>query len=214
MRLKINEGDKFEMLTVVKELPRKRLPSGQTNRVFLCRCDCGRNKEVRLVHLSRGRIKSCGCARTGGRKLKTDQEKYIRKIWRAIKYRTQPNYIESHLYYDKGVRVCELWLNDFWEFYTWAIFSGLEKGKQIDRINGNGNYSPENCRVVTAIQNCNNRFNTFYVDYNGKKIALMILLREKGLMDNEGAIRGRLKRGWSAQKAIDTPIRKGNYKRK
>lgn len=210
MKLNINIGDKFNLLTVKKELPRKRLPSGQTNRVFLCVCKCGEEKEVRLVHLSRGRIKSCGCIRVGIR-LKTDEDIYIRKIWRAIKYRTQENYEFSHTYYDKGIRVCDEWLNNYISFQKWAKENGLKKGVQIDREDSNGNYSPNNCRVVTSKINCSNRYNTHRITYNGEVRAFTIVLEEKGLMGNYGAIRGRIKRGWNEQKAIDTPIRKGNY---
>ena len=209
-KLDIRIGDKFNQLTVLKELPRKVLPSGQTNRTFLCVCDCGKQKEVRLVHLSRGRIKSCGCLK---RVSNTKSETYIRKIWRAIKYRTQPNYCERHLYYDKGIRVCEEWLNNYDSFKKWAETNELKKGYHIDRIDGNKGYNPNNCRVVTPTVNANNRENTFYVYYKGKKRALMMLLREKGLLENDGAIRGRIKRGWSVEKAIDTPIRKSNYVR-
>ena len=53
----INKGDKFNLLTVVKEA--KRLH--KTKRRFLCECDCGNKKEIDLIHLTSGRTRSCGC---------------------------------------------------------------------------------------------------------------------------------------------------------
>ena len=212
MKIEVSNGDVFNLLTVIKEEPRKRLPSGQTNRVFLCRCECGKDKSVRLSHLRHGKIKSCGCSRTG-RSEPTTNEIYIRKIWRAIKYRTQSNYSFSSIYYDKGVRVCDEWLNDYLSFESWAKKHNLRKGLQIDRINGDGDYCPENCRVVTPIVNCNNRYNTYFVCYNGVSRPITILLRELGLFDKYNTIRGRILRGWPIEKAIDTPIKKGNYNR-
>lgn len=50
-----------------------------------------------------------------------------------------------------------------------------------------------------------------YVRYNGKNHALIDLIYEKGLIQHTAAIRRRIQRGWSAQKAIDTPINKGRY---
>jgi hypothetical protein len=211
MKLDINHGDKFNMLTVIEELPCLRLPSGQTNRFFWCLCDCGKETNVRIVHLKNLRTVSCGCYK---RYSKGDEYKaYIRKAWRAIKYRTSSNYFQSDLYYDKGVKVCEEWLNNFDSFYLWSIQNGYKKGLHIDRIDSNGDYSPENCRVVTPKINANNKKDTHYVTYNGETVALKIILDTLGKSDMYYTIRGRIKRGWNEQKAIDTPIRKGNYKR-
>ena len=212
MKLDIINGSKYGNFEVLEELPRLRLPSGQTNRVFMCSCICGRLKKIRLGHLTRCKINSCGCLNIK-KKFKTEEDKYIRKIWRAIKYRTCSNYHEKHLYFEKGVRVCDEWINNYDSFYKWAIDNNLKKGLQIDRIDSNGNYEPSNCRVVTPVVNCNNRENTFRVKYNNKESAFMMLIREKGLLDSAGTIRARIKRGWSIIDAINTPIRKGNYKR-
>jgi len=211
MKLEINKGNRFGNFEVIKELPKYVLPSGQTNRVFLCECICGKTKEIRLLHLTRLRINSCGCL-DNRYKSTTETDRYIRKIWRAIKYRTQKDYCESHLYFDKGVKVCDNWLNHYVSFKEWALKNKLRKGYHIDRIDGNKGYSPDNCRVVTPLVNANNRFNTYIVSYKGKDYPFMDLIRMKGLENNHNTIRGRLKRNWSVEKAVDTPIRKGNYK--
>jgi hypothetical protein len=212
-KLNIKKGDRYGKLIVLEELDTIRIPSGQTNRVFKCLCDCGNNTNVRLVHLSRGRTISCGCL-IGRNKNKSENDIYIRKIWRAIQYRTKSNYADRRLYYDKGVVVCYEWINDYDSFYFWAKENGLKKGLHIDRIDGNGDYEPKNCRVVSPTVNANNRFNTFMVNYKGVNQPFMPLLRDMGLLKNEGAIRGRVKRGWSVDKAIDTPIRQGRYNKK
>lgn len=49
-------GEKFGRLTVLKEVEKQGY-----NRMFLCRCDCGKEKIVRGTHLTAGKIKSCGC---------------------------------------------------------------------------------------------------------------------------------------------------------
>ena len=207
-RLEINIGDKFGMLTVIKETESKRIPSGQINRFMLCRCDCGTEKEIRLLHLVRFRIISCGCAY--GIVRHGDSNKKIYKLWRSIKYRcnTSP-YITT--YYSNHITICSDWDNDYILFRDWALSNGYKEGLQIDRKDNTKGYYPDNCRFVTSIINVNNRENTFMVEYNGKITPFMNIVYEKELFMNIGAIRGRIKRGWSVQKAIDTPIKTGNY---
>ena len=60
-------------------------------------------------------------------------------------------------YGGRGIRVCNKWNNDVVKFIEWALINGYGKGLQIDRINNDGDYSPDNCRFVTPKENSNNR---------------------------------------------------------
>lgn len=60
-------------------------------------------------------------------------------------------------YAGRGIRVDEQWRKDFVLFSDWALLAGYKEGLQIDRINNDGDYTPDNCRFVTAKQNCSNR---------------------------------------------------------
>jgi hypothetical protein len=216
MKIEVKKGDVFGMLKVVSESPTLRLPSGQTNRVFLCECECGNTKEVRLVHLKNNRTKSCGCINKVvnlARKY-TQQEKYILRIYKSIKERTQENQSVQNCYSENKIRMCDLWFFNPYLFLEWGLKNNLRKGMHIDRINGLKGYCPENCRVVSPKENVNNRKNTFFINYKGKKYAFTELVELKKLTENESAIRTRLKRGWNTENAFDEPIRKGNYKRK
>ena len=62
-------------------------------------------------------------------------------------------------YYDRGIRVCEEW-KDFITFKEWALSNGYDSKLQIDRINNDGNYCPENCRWVTHQTNSQKRTNS------------------------------------------------------
>ena len=62
-------------------------------------------------------------------------------------------------YGGRGITVCKEWLNSPESFYKWAMNHGYKPGLQIDRINNNLGYSPENCRFVTPSQNQHNKTN-------------------------------------------------------
>ena len=205
-RLDIKEGDRYDRLTVISEAERYVLPSGQTNRAVLCRCDCGNIKKIRLLHLVRGRIKSCGCL-TGESHGGADTKLY--KKWRAIKYRC---YVSPYFnnYIENGVTVCDEWNKSFIAFREWALNNGYKPELQIDRIDNNKGYSPDNCRFVTNLENANNRSNTKRVIYKGKEYALMMLLREKNMLLHERGIRGRLKKGMNIEEALSKPFLPAN----
>jgi len=78
--LKISSGDRYGRLTVITETANHKTLSGQTQRFFVCRCDCGNIKKVRLQHLTTGRTKSCGC-------LKVEFSNEIKLFWKKFKRR-------------------------------------------------------------------------------------------------------------------------------
>lgn len=209
-KLLINAGDKFGKLTIIEEVERIKLPSGQYNRAFLCKCDCGNQKAIRLLHLVRGRIKTCGCTNEHHNLSK----KPLYRCWRSMKERCYlESYINAERYSTRGIKVCDEWKNSFISFMEWALNNGYKENLRIDRINNNGDYHPNNCRFVTNQENVNNREITFRVKYNDVEYAFMDLMRLKNISDlHYGTIRRRIERGWNHSKAIDTPIRNGNYK--
>jgi hypothetical protein len=54
-------------------------------------------------------------------------------------------------------------------FYTWAMVNGYKDGLEIDRIDGNKDYSPDNCRFVTHTKNLQNKgiYKTNKTGYDG-----------------------------------------------
>lgn len=211
-RVEIKPGHRFNQLIVISESKPFIQPGGQKQRAFLCKCDCGNLATIRLSHLNHGRVKSCGCL-SGEKHKETESKLY--NVWRGMKNRCNgKKYPERHLYGGRGIRVCYEWEKSYILFRNWALRNGFEPGLTIDRIDNNGNYEPGNCRFVSQLINTNNRRDTFYVNYDGQKTSFMLLLRQKNLLQHIGAIRCRIARGWDVKKAIDTPIRKGNYKRK
>jgi len=79
---------------------------------------------------------------------------YIR--WAGMKARCKDEDKRSS-YLDKGIKVCDEWSNNFLSFYDWSNANGFSTDLEIDRIDNNGNYCPENCRWITHQENCMNK---------------------------------------------------------
>lgn len=78
-------------------------------------------------------------------------------LWKSIKHRCCNKKDKSYKNYGgRGITICEDWLN-FDNFYNWLISSNYKEGLQIDRINNDKGYSPENCHFVTCSENQRNK---------------------------------------------------------
>lgn len=81
------------------------------------------------------------------------------RLYHIIRRCTDPSFKGYQNYGGRGIGVCQEWRDDPESFVTWAKASGWEMGLQIDRIDNNGDYTPENCRWTTSQNNNRNRRN-------------------------------------------------------
>lgn len=178
--LKINKGDKFGKL-IVLEKTNKRL---NRNIIYKCKCNCGNIIETTASRLTHGFIKSCGCyqkerASKCNKKHGMSNTKLF-MVWQdMIKRCTKQNHHAYKDYGGRGIKVCNEWLDDFMNFYNWAITNGYQEKLTIDRINNDGNYEPDNCRWVTMEIQCKNRRKadiSFSKNPKAKKIIKLDLL--------------------------------------
>lgn len=91
--------------------------------------------------------------------------------WSDMKYRcSNPNLAAYKHYGARGITVCERW-QTFANFYA-DMYPTYVKGMQIDRIDNNKGYSPENCRWATSKQNNRNRRSNVTLDTPQGKMVL------------------------------------------
>lgn len=81
----------------------------------------------------------------------------------------------------RGIRICNEWLFDRDKFVEWALSNGYKKELELDRINVNGNYEPNNCRFVTRLENSRNKRETLKYQYYGQKITLKEIAELEGI---------------------------------
>ena len=110
------------------------------------------------------------------------------------------------LYYKygaRGIQVCERW-ETFENFY--ADMGPRPSPKHtIDRIDGEGNYTPENCRWATSKEQQRNLKNNVFLEYNGKSMIAADWAKIVGI--NAKTIHCRVQRlGWSAEEALTLPL--------
>lgn len=91
-------------------------------------------------------------------------------------------------------------------FYEWSMANGYRKGLTIERIDNDGDYSPENCRWATKIEQDNNRRTNHFITYNAETHTIAEWSRISGITPS--AIYGRLKNGWSIERTLTEPLRR------
>lgn len=179
-------GRKFGRLLIIGIGNHKRRTSGKKIAVVICKCDCGNEKEVQLQALQVGTTKSCGCYKMEINNLPPPKHGLSRHPlyanWFSMIDRcTNPKNEGYHRYGGRGISVCDEWASSFKKFIEWGMQNGYKKGLQLDRIDNNGNYSPENCRFVTVKENSKNRRNNLMYSYKGETKMLIDWAEQVGL---------------------------------
>lgn len=202
-------GQRFGRLVVMECVGR----TNNGNAKWLCKCDCGCEKEIGSYQLRSGRTQSCGCInRERNKELHTvhGQAKHgevsrLYRIWAGIKTRCyNANQSDAYSKYGaKGISMCDEWRYSFEAFMKWANENGYDDSLTIDRIDPHGMYCPENCRWATQTEQQNNRSNNHCITYNGETHTVSEWNRILGF--SHGVFQHRLSRGWPIERIMTTP---------
>lgn len=199
-------GRRFGKLVAIKRAPKV---VGQKP-MFKCVCDCGKIKVVTGRNLRRGMTKSCGCIgaaldphwlpkgnfKHGGK----GTREYV--AWKQMRSRCHNKRNKAWANYGgRGIKICEAWA-DFDVFRR--DVGPAPAGHSLDRIDVNGDYTPQNCRWATAKAQCRNKRNNRLVAHNGETKTLAEWA-DDAVVDQRLVRTRYVRYGWSLDTALYTP---------
>lgn len=171
-------------------------------------CACGNPHVAFKASVKRGDTKSCGCLRretSALNKTHSMARTPTYNSWVSMKTRcTNANTPYFINYGGRGIKVCDRWINSFENFLE--DMGVRPKGTSLDRIDVNGDYSPENCRWASAKEQGNNtRFNVI-LEMNGVSDTYAGWEFRTGI--HRDTIRKRINAGWTVEKSLTTKGKK------
>ncbi|WP_164985279.1 sigma factor-like helix-turn-helix DNA-binding protein [Ammoniphilus sp. CFH 90114] len=197
-------GMKYGRLTVIERI--------EGSNYYHCQCDCGNEKKVRRDGLTTGNTRSCGCLNREAI-IKHGLSKVYPNLystWGNMRQRcNNPNHRDNADYGGRGIKVCPEW-DSFKNFCEWSLANGYVKDDRsisIDRINNDGNYSPDNCRWTDRITQNNNRRCTVRTMVNNKDLTLKDIAEEYGI--NHETVKSRYNRGLRGEDLIKPVVLRG-----
>jgi hypothetical protein len=144
----------------------------------------------------------------------TAQKTAIHGDWRAKLYSVWHNIIQrcenekcrAYKYYGgRGIRVCQEW-HDYRTFRDWAHKSGYQEGLTIDRFpNKNGNYDPENCRLVDRREQQNNMRSNLLITAFGETKSVAMWSRDNRCKVSTKCLTERWHAGRRDEEALTSP---------
>lgn len=172
----------------------------------MCICECGNAAIARTDHLRSELTQSCGCLkreRTLAAKSthsKSQTREY--KIWNAMRTRcTNPRQATYALYGGRGIKVCERWAKrGCFENFIADMGPAPSNTHSLDRIDSDGDYTPENCRWATPAEQANNTRSTLHLTHDGRSLTITAWAKELGVP--KGTLHQRLHRGWSVERTL------------
>lgn len=146
----IQSNQKFGKWTVLRSIE-----SEEKRKHYEVQCDCGFIRILKGIRLRFG--DSTGCRKCRSKKHGMVHSKTY-STWESMIQRcTNPNNTNYKHYGERGISVCDRWLK-FENFFE--DMKERPRGLELDRINNDGNYEPNNCHWTYHRDNLMNRRNS------------------------------------------------------
>lgn len=144
------------------------------HKLYLARCKvCGDMVERRLSEFKRRKYDKCThrYANTNIKIRKLSNPKAVSVLNGIIDRCYNPESKSYKSYGGKGVKICEEWANNTEKFSEWYTENSAKASQDdtpsVDRIDENGDYSPDNCRIIPASENARWKSTTMPLTVHG-----------------------------------------------
>lgn len=163
MAMKIRKlPDSLGSFKVISDLGMRDVGKNGRGRFAIVECPhCNRQYEADANKYKHKQPYSCGCkaselkSKNSGKKTHGGVGTRLYTIWEGMRRRClRPSKKEFMTY--NNISIIQDW-NDFAVFRTWAEANGYSDNLSIDRIDGTGDYEPDNCRWVTKSVQASNK---------------------------------------------------------
>lgn len=171
-------------------------------------CDCGSNSVVSGDSLRLGTTISCGCFRSEYMRERSTihghhlspEFRIFHGMWHRCHHFGNKDW---HKYGARGIKVSERWRK--FEDFLADMGHRPSPTHTIERINNDGDYTPENCRWATPKEQARNRRSNRVIEFQGQRMCVTAWAEILGL--KEATIYRRLKHGWQTQEVLSQPNR-------
>lgn len=205
------EGQIFTHLTVLSYAGTH--PS-KKQRLWNCRCVCGKIVQVGSTAMLQKRIKSCGCRQFDKSMCAIHGQTYspTHNSWASMIRRChgKANEHDTVNYQKRGITVCDRWRfgeNGAHPFLCFLADMGERPDElTLERKDNNLGYSPENCEWADRIKQGNNKRGNVILTAFGKTMSAAQWARSLNI--HKDTLYSRLASPyWTLEQAVSTPAR-------
>lgn len=162
-------GKTFGKLTV---LAKHNANAKNGNVLWVCHCNCKNFCLVKTNFLTKRGKTDCGCEHKKNISVSKVKHGYkYSKVYGVVDgviRRCHDTNKDNYKHYGaKGIFVCGEWRSNREIFCEWLEENGYREGLQIDRIDNDKGYSPENCRLLPQSFNSINKVGFGQLNCNG-----------------------------------------------
>ena len=123
-------------------------------------------------------------------------------IWSMMKQRCgNPRAANYTLYGGRGIMVCARWKS--YDLFLLDLGHPPE-GMTLDRIDPEGDYTPENCRWATISEQNNNKRNCVFIEFKGERRTVAQWAKQLGV--RRDIIEHRIKAGYPLDKVLTSAL--------
>jgi hypothetical protein len=134
----------------------------------------------------------------------------LHRMWLGMRQRCiNPNSISYPSYGGRGISICTEW-DDYRVFKAWTMSHGYiwqaDFRQELDRIDNDGNYGPNNCQWVLPIVNRRNTRATRQLTAFGETKGMSDWVDDVRCPVSYFVLRSRLNSAWDVEEAISAPL--------